>query len=339
MSMPRIRFNNKKRDQSRGHEQAPVAPPSKHKHHRHGRDSKVVAAFCVAATLLAFGILLVTEQIAYTNHEPANIILNSFACLFAVVALGIGGYAKTLQKRHRSRRTRNRLLIGMPIAALTLVVTLMNFHGKMPSAERPPDDAMAIDSPLGPESQELFGPGWYGKTQAKGIEAVVVSFAENAPESRAFNRLLRQRVSYATMTVSNENRPQPAVLLSANVTLMLTTGEELPSLEAKPLLRVESTDEALVRHLAATRTLATGEMAIDIPICVNADFRWERVGAVKLTFDGFVLLVPGRMVTADEKFSLLMKSDAAAKPAEAPPAGSQPAASTNQSAEAWLKDL
>lgn len=332
MSMPRIGRRHHHRDEPRGREQPSANRHKESRHHRTAPNNKTVAAFCVAAAFLAFGIVLATEQIAYTSHEPANIVLNSFACLFSVAALAIGGYTQTLQAHYRSRRTRNRLLIGMPVAALTLAVTIVNFRGHLPSAGKPADGAVSASVALEPESQEMFGPGWYGEAHANGIEAVVVSFAENAPQSRAFNRLLRQRVSYATMTVINQSRQQPAVLKSAQVMLVLASGEEVPSLAARPMIRVADADEAVMQHLAETRTIAQGAIAPDIPICADADFRWERVRAVKLIFDGFALLVPGRMMTADEKFSLMMKQEATTKPEPA-------AASTNQSAEAWLKDL
>ena len=333
MSMPRIgrRHSHGEEPRKREQRQQPARPAAA-PHRRHaGSNGKKASILCVVAAFLAFGVVLIAEQIAYVREEPANVFLSGFACLFAVAALIAGIYAQLSQARHWSRRVRNRLLVGMPVAALTCVMTLANFFDKPASAEQALDGASSAHISLEPESQELFGPGWYGEGQVNGVEAVVVSYAENAPESRAFNRLLNRRVSFAKMTVSNYGRPQPIMMRSAQVGLLLASGEEVLSLDAKPLLNVTGdTSEALMQRLSDTQTLAVGAMVPDIPICADADFRWERVRAVKLTLDGFTLVVPGRMVTGDEKFTLLMKQPAPPKPA---------AASTNQSAEAWLKDL
>ena len=340
MSMPSLRRRHHHHsDETREHEKPPAKTLEQSRHHSQGPSSRTLATFCVVLALLAFGIALVTEYISYTSHKPDNVFLNSFACLFSLCALGTGGYAKKLQAHAWSRRARNRLRIGMPIAALTLAVAIVNFYNKLPSAGKVPEGAISSSISLAPESEDMFGPGWYGEGQANGIEAVVVSFAENAPESRAFNRLMNRRVSYATMTVVNRSRPQPVILQCAQVGLVLASGEEIPSLAAKPLLRIADANESVIQHLSETRMLPSGAMAPDIPVCADADFRWERVRAVRLVFDGFVMLVPGRMMTADEKFSVLTKSDAGGtKPAVSQPAKA-PAAQPAKSADAWLKDL
>ena len=261
-------------------------------------------------------MVLAIEYIAYTRHEPANVGTNGAACLFSVIALAAGGYAMNLQKRRWSYRARKRLMLGMPIAVVTLVMTVMNFCEKLPSAERTSGDMAVADTGIleGPGSQELLAAGWYGKGEEDGVVAVVVSFAENSAESLAFNRALRQRVSYATLTVINQSRPQPTAVRCSNVGVVLDSGAEMLSMEAKPLVRVTgAVDEVLMQRLAEVRTLPTGAVASDIPICLNADFKWERVRAVKVAFDNRVIVIPGRMMTGDEKFSVLMESNMGAK--------------------------
>jgi hypothetical protein len=281
------------------------------------------------AAFLAFGTALIAELVAHTRQEPANVFLSGFAALFALAALAAGGYAQTVQLRYWSRRARNRLLVGMPVAALTLAMATVNFYERQIPAERAPaePDAASAGTPDGSGKPEVFGPGWYGEGQENGVVAVVVSFAENAAESRAFNRFVNRPVSYATLTVINRGGPLPAVLKSVRVGLLLDSGEEAQSLDVKPLLH--AADAELKRRLSEPRTLAAGAMLPDIPVCLDAGFRWERVQGVKVALDGRTLLVPGRMLTAEEKLVLLAVPAAAAKAASP----------TNLSTEAWFKDL
>jgi hypothetical protein len=291
---------------------------------------KAASVLCVMAAFLAFGTALIIELVAHTREELPNVFLNALAGLLALAALGAGGYAQTVQLRHWSRRARNRLLVGVPVGALTLAMVVVNFYEKqIPVRGTPPAPAGAA---RGAEDRAaLFRPGWYGQGQENGVLAVVGSFDEGAAESREFNRLVTRSVSYATLTVINQGNALPVVLKSVRVGLLLDSGEEAQSLDVKPLLNAAGTDEGLKRRLSEPKTIASGAMVADIPVCLEPGFRWERVREVEVALGDRVLLVQGRMMTAEEKRALAETPGAAG----APPA----AASTNLSAETWFKDL
>ena len=294
-----------------------------------GRNASVV---CVMMAFIAFGIALIMELIAYTRHDVANPFFNSFAGLFAVMAVGAGVYAQVVQLQHWSRRVRHRLQVGLTAAFLTLLMVGLNLYQKYAPAPEEAQEGTLVGTArkgAGQEDRSLIKPGWYGETRQEGVLAVVSSFDENASESRQFSRRLKRPVSYATLSVINLGSPVPVVLQSLQAGLLLDSGEEVSSLDVKPLLHTTGGNEALLRRLVVPQTLAAGAMVPDIPVCQKPDFQWERVRGVKLTVSDRTVVVPGRMMTAEEKRVMLEK-------VTAPQAHS---ASTNLSAEAWFKDL
>ncbi|MDD4442477.1 MAG: hypothetical protein PHX41_11350 [Kiritimatiellae bacterium] len=311
-------------------------PADRHGSVRHRRDPRVGAAngrtasvLCLMAAFLAFITTTVTELIAHTRQEPTNLLLSLVAGLFALAALATGGYAQTVQLRYWSRRVRNRLLIGLPVGLLTLGTASMNVYRQQVPVEHPDEPVLsaALAPGLAGEDRSLFKPGWYGEGQQDGVLAVVTSYEENAAEARAFNRIVTEPVAYAVLTVINLGSPLPVVLSRTRVTLLLESGEEVQSLEVKPLMRLAALDDRMRQRLAEPRTVVPGAMAADIPVCLDSHFRWQRVRAVKVALQAGDLLVAGRMLTAEEKRALMERS------------ASGKNAVTNLSAETWFKDL
>ncbi len=297
-----------------------------------GANGKIASGLCVMAAFLAFGISLLAELVASSRHESVNPFVNAGAGLFTVAALGAGGYALIIQLRYWSQRVRRRLQVGLTIALLTLLMETANFcERRAPSVGKGVEAASvkAAGKPVAPEDQSLFKPGWYGELKQEGLMAVVSSFAEDAAESRLFNRRVAKPVSYAVLSVINLGCSSPVVLRSLQVGLLLDSGEEVQSLAVKPLLNPSGMNESLLKRLVEPQKLAIGVMVPDIPVCREQGFQWGRVRGVKLTFDSGTVTIPGRMMTAVEKRALLEKA-AVPKPA---------AATTNLAAEAWFKDL
>jgi len=293
-------------------------------------DGRNASALCVMAAFLAFCTALIMELIAYTRQEGANPFFNGVAGLFAVAALGTGVYAQVMQLRHWRQRVRSRLQVGLTVGVLTLLLVAVNFYKKcIPPAAARPVPVKTSDLPAAQEDRSLFKSGWFGELQQDGVLAVVSAFAENASESRQFNRCVAKPVSYAALSVVNMGSPVPVVLKSLQVGLLLDSGEEVRSLAVKPLLREGGWNQGLVRRLAEPQTLAAGAMLPDIPVCLEPGFRWERVRGVKLTLNARSVLIPGRIMTAAEKSGMLEKATVSARSS----------ATTNLSAEAWFKDL
>ncbi|HNX34497.1 MAG TPA: hypothetical protein PKM57_07710 [Kiritimatiellia bacterium] len=294
---------------------------------------RTASVLCVMAAFLAFGVALIMELVAYTRREAANPFLNGVTGLFALAALGAGCYAQIVQFHHWSRRVRHRLQVGLTVTLLTLLLVVVNVYDKVtpPAGDAPaePVAATTADAPAAQEDTSLVKPGWYGELQQDGVMAVLASFADNASESRQFSRRVTKPVSYATLSVINLGSPVPVVLRFLEVGLLLDTGEEVQSLAVKPLLHAAGGNESLARRLTAPQTLGTGAMLPDIPVCLAPGFRWERVRGVKLNLNARDVVIPGRMMTADEK-RLLLEKTTASKPSSV---------SSNVSAEAWFKDL
>ncbi len=284
------------------------------------------------AAFLAFGISLLAELVASTRHESVNPFVNAGAGLFTVAALGAGGYALIIQFYYWSQRVRRRLQVGLMIAVLTLLMETANFYERRPLSVGKGAEIATVkvaSEPVAPEDPSLFKPGWYGELKKDGVLAVVSSFAENAAESRQFNRRVAKPVSYAVLSVVNLGCSSPVVLRSLQVGLLLDSGEEVQSLAVKPLLHPSGMNESLLKRLVEPQKLAIGVMVPDIPVCREPGFQWGRVRGVKVTFEAGTVTIPGRMMTAGEKRVLLEKATVP-KPASA---------TTNLAAEAWFKDL
>jgi len=284
------------------------------------------------AAALAFVVLIITELIATSRHEPPNPFFNGFAGLLTVAAFVAGGYAMLLQFRSWSQSVRRRLRIGLTIAVFTLVMVSVNgisaLHpaGVGADGSRAETDGVAAE----PEDQSLFKSGWYGELQQDGVLLVIASFPENAAESRRFNRRIRKDVSYATLSVVNLGSPAPVTLRSLQVTLLLDSGEAIQSLDVRPLLQARGDqNRELLARLETPLTLVAGGMAPDIPICFESQPDWDRVRGVKVTFLPNEYVVRGRILTADQKREIVEK-----------PARKQGGtSSTNVTAESWFKGL
>jgi hypothetical protein len=281
------------------------------------------------AAFLAFVVTAIAELIAHSNHEPPLFALSLLASLFAVAALATGGYAQIVQLTRWSRRVRNRLLVGLPTGLLMLVIATVNMYKQQaPGGHTGSPGFAASHSPyLTDEDRSLFKPGWYGEGQSNGVQVVITSFEENATESRAFNRTTTEPVTYATLTVINLGNPLPVTLARTRVTLLLESGEEVQSMDVKPLLRLSALDSRMRQRLAEPRMITPGMVAADIPICLDSQFRWSRARAVRVSFQAGDLLIAGRVLTADEKRNL---TEQASKPQNT---------ITNLSAEEWFKGM
>jgi len=84
----------------------------------------------------------------------------------------------------------------------------------------------------------------------------------------------------------------------------------------------------LLSRIKTPRTLSTGEMISDIPICLAPEFSWTNVVAVVATMGVHEMAIPGRIMTVAEKKAFLDRTFA--KPS-APRAG--------PSAETWYKGM
>jgi hypothetical protein len=330
--------------------------PRKEETHRHRQklpsksaNGRTASVLCVGAALLGFAAALTAELLAMSRNTPPNLFISGLAGVLALAALLSGGYAQAIQRHRWSRHVRNRLLVGFPAAALTLLVCVMNFCGKR---------ALAVAVPLEPESASaevtgededtaLFKPGWYGERLEIGVMVIVSSFAENAAESRAFNRFTSRPVSYAALTLINQDSPIPVALSTARIKAFLDTGEEVQSLNIIEQLKAGDNARRLIQRLAGLKQLTAGAMAADIPVCLPERFDWTRVQAVKITLESRELIVPGRMMTADEKRAWSGPDGGAPRPPAVPETTAVPApagaparpADTNRSSEAWFKDL
>lgn len=289
------------------------------------------------AAALAFVVLVITELIATSRHEPANPFFNGVAGFLTVAAFAAGGYAMLLQLRSWSESVRRRLRIGLTIAVFTLVMVSVNGISALhPAGEGDADGETRAEADPGvgagaaAEDQSLFKSGWYGELQQDGVLLVVSSFPENAAESRSFNRRIMKSVSYAALSVVNLGRSTPVALRTLQVKLLLDSGEEVQSLDVRPLLQARAdANRELLARLETPLTLAAGGMAPDIPICLESPFDWGRVRAVTVGLSPKECVVQGRMLTADQKREMVEK-----------PARKRDAStSTNVTAESWFKGL
>lgn len=320
-----------------------------HKHaHRTGASSiefsatrgRDLATLCVIAAFFGTSLELLNAFVAHTNKENTNLYLSLLSTALATVAIGFGTSAQLIQLKTWSHRARNRILIGLPVAVLTLVATLPNFWetpivhdraGGRPNALLTESPAsLTVSAPKQGENTDLIKPGWYGETQHDGLLLVVTSFDPMTTESRRFNGDDATPVSYATFTVINIGRTTPVVLTSLQTNLILGNGKSIQSLDIGTLL--EKNPQAhhdLRKRLALPQELAIGNMLADVPICMKAGFSWSDVTGVSITLGTQKITLQGRLMTADEKKALLEKN-VLKRPAGDAQSGS---------AESWFKNL
>jgi len=298
-----------------------------------GASGKHAAAVCVLFAFLGLGCKIAVEFIDGEHPTSSASVLTMLAGTLTLAALGMGLYAQNTQRRLWSRRVRRRLLIGMPVAFLTLLTIVANvlfphtFLRRIALDQDPPPSQRPATSKS--EDTALIKPGWYGELQQEGVLLVVTSFPENATESRRFNRRLLQPVSYATLSIINLGGSERAVLNTLEVTLRLDSGQTAQSLAVKPLLSSHESNTALLKRLALPQEIAVGTMIPDIPICQTPEFSWDRVIAVTVALENRTFTIPGRMVSAEEKLALAEKSVKQHRSTS----------TTNRSAEAWFKNF
>jgi len=252
---------------------------------------------------VGFALVIVTEIISAATGQPSLPLLNAFAGSAVLAAVATGGYAAASLARHNSRRVRWRTFVGMIIALCGGAAVTSNLFDRQrqlapPKTAEPLVDACAADA--GPLDTSLVKPGWYGEIQTSHILLSVTSFESNTTESRRFNRGLLKPVSYAALSVMNMSRDLTLSVDGSNTLLILDDGTELPCLALERLFAHRA-----VERFAAKRQVAPGMIAADIPICMEADFSWKRVAAVRVNLGNLPTVVPGRYMTAQEKAELL----------------------------------
>lgn len=294
-----------------------------------------LAAFCVLSAFLGIIIEGVNETVSHHTQAKTSDLFSVFSIILIAAALATGVRAQFMQRRRWSRRTNQRLWIGLPVAGVALIAVVPNFFEAPPippelmtktaPAPQPPPAASRVET-----DSSLVKPGWYGELKQRNLMLVVSSYGEEAEESRTFNARLFKPVSYATLSVINLGCPDPVQLCKLEVELVLGSGERVSSLPIEPLLSQKaSANSELLTRLALPRTIAVGEMLSDIPICLDPLFSWTNVVAVAATVGVQEIVVPGRVMTVKEKRELLDRP--IAKPAAAPHAG--------PSAETWYKGM
>ena len=172
-------------------------------------------------------------------------------------------------------------------------------------------------------------PGWYGEAHTGGAVVVVTSFATDSAEARRFNRGLQRPVTYAALSLINVGSPAPVVLAQLQASLLLDTGETVPSFGIPELLSRGAGQNAEMRsRLVEPQAVAFGAMIPDLPVCTEANFSWARVAAVNIQLESGAVTVSGRVMTAQEKLDLLGNTRIQASPDP-----------QSRAAEAWYKDL
>ena len=294
--------------------------------------SRNAAAAGILFALLGFGCVLAAEISAYARHALRDSRLILLAATFTLVAFGSGLFAQIAQLRHWSRRVRVRLLVGFPLIFLTLLAITAELFVPPQSGLRHPGDTGLSSVRPAPENGDtsLVKSGWYGELQQDGLLLVVTSFPDDARETVQFNRRTGKPVSYATLSVINLGCKTPVVLKTLEVALQLDSGATVQSLAVCPLLAQNIQANAdLLKRLAVPQAIAVGTMLPDIPLCQEPGFSWNRVSAVRVALATGTLSVPGRLMSAEEKNALLLRTSKQPRSTHA----------TNVSAEAWLKDF
>ena len=281
---------------------------------------------------LGLGTVVIAEIIARANNELTPPFFNILAGAASLAALAVGAYAQITQMHRWSRRVKRRLLVGLPVALLNAMMVTANFFDTYETPGNPASAPSSNRREVPPPPQEdnaLVKPGWYGELQQEGLLLVVTSFGDNAAETKRFEKRLFKPVSYASLSLINLGSSVPIILQSLEVGLHMDSGEVVKSLPVKPLLEQKAdTNTALLRLLTAPYTLAAGAMLPDIPVCQETNFPWARVTAVTVSLSSHDLTIPGRMMTAAEKQTMLEKTTANRK-----------TSGTNITAEAWFKNL
>jgi hypothetical protein len=276
---------------------------------------------CVVSSLLGLLIELINELVANFKQTQTYTLFNVLTLALGAAAVVLGLFALATQIRRWSLHKRNLLLIGFPAAILTLVSVAPNFFDN-PAFKVTPQKSLA-EAPArtpaqtnavaqtnaaqaqnsdAPVDDALVKPGWYGELRLDNALLIVSSYEENAFESRQFNGRLFKPVSYATLSVINLGSSVPLALSTFQASAYLDSGDEIRSLAIEPLLSQNaSANRDLLKRLALPRTLGIGEMLSDVPICMESGFSWSRVVAVKVAVGAQDVLIPGRVMTADEK--------------------------------------
>jgi hypothetical protein len=264
---------------------------------------------CLVFACLGLAAVLITEIISNATGEPSLPFLNVLGGAVTLASLVTGAYAMATLVRHNSRRVRRRALVGMTVAVCTGAAVVSNVFDKYRQLA-PPETSEAPAAPgaaeAGPENNDLVKPGWYGELLSDRVLLIITSFEENAAESRRFNRGLFKPVSYATLTVVNTGNDTPVSVTPSDTRLRLADGSIVRSLSLQDVqAHSAGRGNELNNRISASQLVATGAMAPDLPICMDAGFSWARVAAVDVRLGARTVSVPGRFMTAHEKTKML----------------------------------
>ncbi len=289
---------------------------------------------------LAIEVLGLFSAGAHGGRRPPA-ALDVTAIVFGLAAAAFLLVAQRAQTRTWSRRAQKRIRTGTLLVVLLLLIGTAGLVNRPRSAADEPraaaevvrtEDTRAAAPPRPAahgDDSALEKPSWYGEKQQDGLLLVVISYAEDSREALQFSRRLLTSVSYAALTLINAGSTTPIALKTLRVKLRLDAGEVRSSLPVEPLLEQRADENReLLKRLALPQDLAFGGMLADVPICLPPGFSWEHVAAVIVTVDAQEIVVPGRLMSAEEKRGLLAKTI-------------DPHAPTNGkgSAESWFKGL
>lgn len=288
----------------------------------------MVSAVCVGLATIGLIVYLITMSIASVNNESLNKYFGVVAGGFSLLAFLTLFYAILLQIRARSRTVRNRILMSIVMIVIVGVSLLRAVDQELRKVVLPTNEGddvpgqTAVQQPVVPEQPgilpedtSLYKPGWYGEKNDRGIQYVFTSFAENAKESRDFNKRLPRKVAYGVLSVVNRGN-YPVVIPELRAEFVMDSQNSVPSTPVRPLLaQLPELNRDILARMKEPLTIKPGEMFPDLPIChKNSDFPWAHVKALKLRVGLRDIYIPGRMVSASEKQLLMESPEAVVEP-------------------------
>ena len=277
--------------------------------------------------------IVLAEFASLDARVSSNLQWGALIC--TVLSVGAIFLALTAQRRRWRRRTRNRLVMGLPLAALNLLMLAIGYIDGSALSRRVPisDDFLASQTSTMPEMTARVQPlpaSWYGEMRKDNVLLSASSFSQQAPESRTFNQRLLKPVGYARLRITNLDNNAPLILTSDVVVLHLSSGLTLKSLSIKPLLRSHPDNTALLKILSCPVEIPPGNMSIDLPICLPPAFRWDPVEAIEISLEKDTpYLLAGRVMTHEEQRALIEQLSQ-----------HHPSVNiTNREAELWFKNF
>lgn len=327
---------------NRHHTSSNVYGESEHCHHSHHgmhphERALRSAGLSMWAGFLSVVVVVITYIVAHLSESSPNIWFNAAAATFAVAGLLLCFYAEVVQLRYWSSKVRKRMRIGASICSLALIVVGADTYQRMQRHNFAPveyrDDGEEegtniVNSlhPLRPTPTDtsVFKPGWYGEAEKDGVTYVLVSFNENAAESRQFQRRLTTRISYAMLSVMNLGM-KTAVVDTLTPLIHCENQQTHSALSAKELLlKKRMENEKLLEMLEIPKELKSGQMLSSVPVCMPPEFEWNQVQSAEFVLNGKPIKIKGRMYTADEKREMMNSSEAQSKTNAAPKSSGSP---------------